>query len=79
MYRNLRHFRIPGQRQVKPLDRSFRISTQMHVLQTRLTYIFKIKFEVEELYENLSKHFNRAPFNDHFTQRSTCVRRVPRQ
>jgi len=37
MYGFLRHFRVLGQRQVKWLHRLFRISTQMQVLQTRLT------------------------------------------
>jgi hypothetical protein len=42
MYGFLRHYSIPGQRQAKPLDRPFRISTQTQVLQTRLTNFHEI-------------------------------------
>lgn len=38
----LMHFRFSGQRQVKPLHSPSRISTQMQVLQTRLTDFHEI-------------------------------------
>jgi len=71
MYGNLRHFRIPGQCQVKPLDRPFRISTQLQVLRTPLTDCRVVRKPV--------KAFKSGTLNDHFTRCSTCVQRVLRQ